>query len=120
MTLPMIAGFIVLSMQTAKGSIEGLVVSTTTNQPIAGAQVTGIKSTGQQGMIVVRTLGGGVVAEGFQPVELPPATTDSNGHFVIQNVEPGTYILHHSYLPVCHPCPPRHGFGMVIGQLRGG
>src|SRR5207249_848510 len=28
--------------------------------------------------------------------------------------------IHHSYLPVCHPCPPSARLGMVIGQPGGG
>src|SRR5712691_6530145 len=93
MSLPVIVGFILLLMQTAKGSIEGFVVSATTNQPIAGAQVTGFKITGQRGMTTATLDAGGIVREGSIPGALPTAITDTNGHFVIQDVEPGTYTL---------------------------
>jgi hypothetical protein len=94
MSLPMIAGFIFLAMQTTKSSIEGSVFSATTNQPIAGAEVSGFKTTGQRGLVTA-TFGatGAIGREGSIPGALPTAITDTNGHFVIEDVEPGTYAL---------------------------
>src|SRR5215831_14451819 len=88
MSLPVIAGFIFLAMQTPR-SIEGLVVSATTNQPIAGAQVTGFKTA------IRATVGaaGSIVREGSISGALSTAITDTNGHFLIEDVEPGTYSL---------------------------
>ncbi len=87
MSLPVIAGFIFLAMQTPR-SIEGLVVSATTSQPIAGAQVTGLKN------VITATAGAaGSMREGSIPGALPTAITDTNGHFLIEDVEPGTYSL---------------------------
>jgi hypothetical protein len=113
MCLPVIAALIFLAMQTPKGSIEGLVVSTTTNQPIPGAQVTGFKTTGQRGMITATLSDGAVAPQGPRP--LPAVITDTNGHFIIPDVEPGTYALQASadrYARQQAGPPPRGQTGM--------
>ncbi len=73
-----------LAFQTAKGSIDG-VVSNAANQPIAGAQVTLVKIPGGAG-----TISGTV---GFGPNSRQTAATDSGGHFIFSDLEPGTYSV---------------------------
>ena len=49
MTLPVIAASAFLLLQTAKGSIGGTVLSSTTNRPVADAQMTARKMPGGLG-----------------------------------------------------------------------
>src|SRR2546426_12837737 len=99
MSLPVIATWAFLLLQTAKGSIEGTVLSSTTNRPIAGAQITAFKmQTGPgAGRVVVGAVVGGTAGGGLAPQVGPPArlsaSTDSSGHFIFQDLEPGTYSL---------------------------
>jgi len=70
MTLTVIAAFLLL--QTGKGSIEGVVLNSVTNRPIAGAQLTAIRiatppiaTAGVQGPRgTVTGVLGGVIAPG--------------------------------------------------------
>ena len=64
---------LILQSQTAKASIEGFVVRAGTSEPISGSRVT-VSRVGA---------GGGMLA----------ATTDSLGHFIIKDLDAGTYIL---------------------------
>src|SRR5262249_27209067 len=116
MSVSVIAASVFLLLQSATASIEGFVINSTTNKPIAGAQVTAVKLPGPVtapagGVVggVVRSIttvtAGGVVAGGTsvgvpqiagggaQPVQIAPATTDANGHFAFSNLEPATYLL---------------------------
>src|SRR5205823_10949541 len=70
--------------QNAKASIEGFVVRAGTNEPVARARVT-----------VFRTAGPGGVRLQPQgpPQTIPPVTTDSQGHFVFRDLDPGSYSL---------------------------
>jgi len=88
-------------LQTAKGSIQGVVVNAVTNKPIAGAQVTGTRipsppvpptAGGQVLTGVITGVVGGIVGGG-QANQLTPAKTDANGQFVFHDLEPGTYLL---------------------------
>src|SRR5213594_1556278 len=70
-------------IQNAKASIEGLVVRAGTSEPIARARVT-----------VLRTAGpGGAPPPVGPPQTTPPVTTDSQGHFVLRDLDPGSYSL---------------------------
>src|SRR5262245_10195161 len=72
-----LASVIALLLQTAPqipaASIEGFVVRAGTNEPIASSRIT------------IRRNGEGQ--------EIPPVTTDSQGRFIVKNLEPGTYSL---------------------------
>ena len=73
MTLASVALLLILQSQTAKASIEGFVVRAGTSEPISGSRVT------------VSRVGAGV--------GMLAATTDSLGHFIIKDLDAGTYIL---------------------------
>jgi len=98
-------------LQAGKGSIEGVVLNSVTNRPIAGAQLTATKlgtprnapaAAPVQGGIVTGVLGG-VIAAGTQattvmpngppPAQLAPVRTDAAGHFIFRDLEAGTYQL---------------------------
>lgn len=68
--------------QTPKSTIEGFVVRVGTNEPISRARVT-----------VIRTAGPG--AAPIQPGQtiIPAVTTDSQGRFLVKDLEPGSYRL---------------------------
>ena len=96
MTLPVIAASLFFLAQTANGTIEGTVVNATTNKLIPGAQVSGLKvpTPPPPGAGTVTTqIPTGVFAVGRPRPDIPSVTTDSKGHFVFQNLEPGTYML---------------------------
>jgi len=109
-----IATSALLLLQTAKGSIEGVVINNTTNQPIAGAQVTATRigtpppqqpAGAQVPSGIVGGVTGGVIAGGtgvmivgpngapVQPVQIAPARTSTSGQFSFRDLEPGTYLL---------------------------
>ena len=73
MTLASVALFLILQSQTAKASIEGFVVRAGTSEPISGSRVTVSRAGAGVGMLA--------------------ATTDSLGHFIIKDLDAGTYIL---------------------------
>src|SRR6266446_6047727 len=93
------AALLFLLLQTNKGAIEGTVINSVTDKPIAGAQVqatrisgptagtTGFMAgtvqvpTGIVGAVGVGTPSGMVVRKGDAPIQIPPATTDTNGHY---------------------------------------
>jgi carboxypeptidase family protein len=110
-TIIAVAASAFLLLQTGKGSIEGIVINSITNEPIAGAQVnatrvpaalyqpsgaavpTGIV-TGVNGGVgnlvtVAPAPGGGPV----QAVQMAPARTNASGQFSFHDLEPGTYML---------------------------
>lgn len=107
MSLASIALALLLALQGAKVSIEGTVVSTIGNQPIAAAQVTltrmnasasgpGVPGT-VQGVLLGTTIAGvvggtGNVQGGAVPSR-PMTMTDSAGHFSFPDLDPGTYLI---------------------------
>ena len=108
MTIAVIAAFLLL--QTGMGSIEGVVLNSVTNRPIAGAQLTAMKlptprnipAAGQvQGGIVTGAMGGviggaqvtTVMPNGIPVAQIPPVRTDVTGHFTFRGLEAGTYQL---------------------------
>src|SRR2546428_1309579 len=70
--------------QNAKASIEGFVVRAGTNEPIARARVTVLRSAGP---------GGAPLAPGGPPPTIPPVTTDSQGRFAYRDLDPGSYSV---------------------------
>ncbi len=70
-------------IQNAKASIEGLVVRAGTSEPIARARVTVLRTAGP---------GGAPPPVGPPPI-IAPVTTDSQGHFVFKDLDPGSYSL---------------------------
>jgi hypothetical protein len=95
MTLPAITASLLFLLQIPKGSIEGTVVSSTTNQSVAGAQITANRT--QLTPDLAAAMSAGLIA-GFASRQAPPpanltGTTDSNGRFVLHDVDPGTYVL---------------------------
>ncbi|HLH30390.1 MAG TPA: carboxypeptidase-like regulatory domain-containing protein [Terriglobia bacterium] len=90
MTILSTMAALLLAFQTGKASIEGTVL-TTANKPIAGAQVTLIKSRtpGAVGGIIVGTVIGGTIGT----LNTTAATTDAAGHFAFPDIEAGTYIV---------------------------
>src|SRR5262245_23815112 len=70
-------------LQNAKASIEGFVMRAGTNEPIARARVTVLRTAGP---------GGAAPPVGPSPI-IAPVTTDSQGHFVFRDLDPGSYSL---------------------------
>src|SRR5438094_5802299 len=70
--------------QNAKASIEGYVVRAGTNEPIARARVTVFRTAGP---------GGAPPQPQGPPQTIAPVTTDSQGHFVLRDLDPGSYSL---------------------------
>jgi hypothetical protein len=95
MTIPVIGLSLFFLMQTGTGSIEGTVVSGTTHQPISGAQVTAMKRLAPTGPGGLPLTGGFVagVTDGRPPSQIPTAISDSNGRFVFQGLDAGSYVL---------------------------
>jgi protocatechuate 3,4-dioxygenase beta subunit len=117
MTVTVIATSLFLLLQTGKGSIEGIVVNSITNEPITGAQVTATRmpapppqTAGSQAPNgIVGVVAGGAIgtpagtlvavapppngAPLQQPVQLAPARTNASGQFSFHDLEPGTYSL---------------------------
>ena len=69
--------------QPAKASIDGFVVRAGTNEPLARARITVSRSAG----------GTEASVQPLQTGPIPSVTTDSHGHFTINNLEPGSYSL---------------------------
>ena len=86
MPVSVIAASLLFLLQTARGSIEGTVLNSVTNRPIAGALVSATK------MPALPTGGGGIVVSGMI-AQLSPARSDSNGRFAFDNLEAGTYSV---------------------------
>ena len=116
MTITAIAAAALLVLQAGKGSIEGTVINSITNEPIAGAQVTATRiGTPPSQPALVQVSGGviggvtgaviaapagtivansaGVPVQPVQPVQIAPARTNASGQFSFRDLEPGTYIL---------------------------
>ena len=70
--------------QNAKASIEGFVVRAGTNEPVARARVTVFRTAGP---------GGSPLQQAGPPQTIPPMTTDSQGHFVFRDLDPGSYSV---------------------------
>src|SRR5437667_12669458 len=101
------AVFLFFLLQSSKGSIEGAVINSVTNKPIAGAQVqatrvpapmptNGALPTGRAGGVTGTPTATGIVllpAGGAAPTQISPATTDAIGHFAFTALEPVTYCL---------------------------
>ena len=111
MTVTAIAASMLLLFQAGRGSIEGVVVDSLTNRPIAGAQVAATRmpvapgppgtaqgaTTAVVSPTIVTAAAGGVIVgtNGTfgQIVQVAPAKTDKNGNFAFRDLEPGTYQL---------------------------
>jgi len=73
--------------QTRKGQIEGYVVRAGTNEPLADARVT-IRRTGNAGQTPLPPQESELAPDSPQAI-----TTDSQGHFIIESLDPGSYQL---------------------------
>jgi hypothetical protein len=101
-----------LLLQAGNVSIEGIVISRTTNKPVAGAQVsltklrrlpggnpTGIVGTlGGSGVVTIVGTGNTLsramsVEDRGSSAQIPSTTADTNGHFIFTGLEPGTYSV---------------------------
>lgn len=70
--------------QSAKASIEGFVVRVGTNEPIARTRITIVRTGGP---------GGAPIQQSGPPQNIPAVTTDSQGHFFLRDLDPGSYLL---------------------------
>src|SRR2546425_10590359 len=78
--------------QPARGSIEGVVERAGTGEPIAGAEIRVMRVTtpGEEGRVGPRMA---VVFTGSDPFAPVPAITDREGHFLLKDLEPGSYKI---------------------------
>src|SRR3989442_8790585 len=78
--------------QPARGSIEGVVERAGTGEPIAGAEnrVMRVATPGEEGRVGPRMA---VVFTGSDPFAPVPAITDREGHFLLKDLEPGSYKI---------------------------
>src|SRR2546422_7039518 len=78
--------------QPARGSIEGVVERAGTGEPIAGAEirVMRVATPGEEGRVGPRMA---VVFTGSDPYAPIPAITDREGHFLLKDLEPGSYKI---------------------------
>src|SRR3989442_11916153 len=78
--------------QPARGSIEGVVERAGTGEPIAGAEirVMRVATPGEEGRAGPRMA---VVFTGSDPFAPVPAITDREGHFLLKDLEPGSYKI---------------------------
>jgi hypothetical protein len=67
----------------ATATVEGFVVRAGTNEPISRVRVTAFKMTGPNGA---------QIPPGPRPA-IPPVITDSQGHFIFKDLDPGSYLL---------------------------
>jgi hypothetical protein len=70
--------------QSTKANIEGFVVRAGTNEPVSRARITATRIAGP---------GGAPIQPSGPPQNIPAVTTDSQGHFTIKDLEPGSYLL---------------------------
>src|SRR5437016_3076114 len=70
------------AQQVPKATIEGVVMRVGTNEPVARARVS-----------VTKLAGPGAAPAQFNPSAIPPVMTDSQGRFMIPDLEPGSYQL---------------------------
>src|SRR3989449_4437252 len=78
--------------QPARGSIEGVVQRAGTGEPIAGAEirVMRVATPGEEGRVGPRMA---FVFTGSDPYAPIPAITDREGHFLLKDLEPGSYKI---------------------------
>src|SRR3989442_3037553 len=78
--------------QPAKGAIEGVVQRAGTGEPIAGAEirVMRVATPGEEGRVGPRMA---FVFTGSDPYAPIPAITDREGHFLLKDLEPGSYKI---------------------------
>src|SRR3989442_3773492 len=78
--------------QPARGSIEGVVERAGTGEPKAGAEirVMRVATPGEEGRVGPGMAGVFTGSDPFAPV---PAITDREGHFLLKDLEPGSYKI---------------------------
>ena len=89
--LPQLA-VLATQQQPARGSIEGVVERAGTGEPIAGAEirVMRVATPGEEGRVGPRMA---FVFTGSDPYAPVPAITDREGHFLLKDLEPGSYKI---------------------------
>src|SRR5262245_20539054 len=97
MAVSLLASSLIFLLFQNTGSIQGVVLSTTTTKGVPGAQISIIKTADRPpataGGLVGGVTGGILtVAEGPSSERLT-AVTDGNGRFLLQNLAAGTYIV---------------------------
>jgi hypothetical protein len=87
------ASVLMVFLQTSKSSIDGFVLSTTTNKPIPGAQVTAMKIPDPPAGTTTGVVGGVLRTGPGVPPERSAVTTDANGRFIFRDIDPGRYVV---------------------------
>jgi hypothetical protein len=70
------------AQQVPKATIEGVVMRVGTNEPVARARIS-----------IMKLAGPGAAPIQYNPGAIPPVMTDSQGRFIITDLEPGSYQL---------------------------